>query len=387
MDPIPYSRQSITEADIAAVTDVLRAPFLTQGPAIERFEIAFANRHGGGHAVAVANATGALHIACMALGVGAGDVVWTSPISFVASANCARYCNADVDFVDIDPVTRNMSVDQLSAKLEQAAHDGRLPKVVIPIAFSGLPADMRAIRALADRYGFAIVEDASHAVGATIDDEPVGARFADISVFSFHPVKIVTTGEGGLCLTRDTEIADRLRLLRSHGVTRNPAEMRNPSEGPWYYEQVTLGYNYRLTDLQAALGSSQLERLNELHTKRAELAAHYDAALADLPLKLPARPQGFGSAHHLYVVEVEPDRSSIDRRALFDALLAQSIRANVHYIPIHLQPDYEGLGFARGMFPAAERYYDNAITIPLYPDLSFEEQDRVIATLRSALSA
>jgi UDP-4-amino-4,6-dideoxy-N-acetyl-beta-L-altrosamine transaminase len=382
---IPYSRQEIDEADIAAVREVLTSDFLTQGPAVPRFEQAIADLHGAAHSIAVANATCALHIGCLALGVGRGDLVWTSPISFVASANCAVYCGADVDFVDIDPVTRNMSVAALEAKLADAAARGRLPKVVIPVDFSGLPCDMEDIRLLADRYGFAILEDASHAVGAAYRDRPVGSGLADITVFSFHPVKIVTTGEGGICLTNDPDLAARLALLRSHGITRDPALLERADEGGWHYEQIELGYNYRLTDLQAALGASQLLRLPERHARRDALARRYDDLLGDLSLKLPARLNDRQSAHHLYVVEVDTRRGT-ERRRVYDTLRAAGIGANVHYIPIHTQPFYRRRGFGVGDFPASERYYEAAITLPLFPAMTEEQQDHVVATLERALA-
>jgi len=383
MNPIPYSRQEISDADIAAVVDILRSPFLTQGPAVERFEAEFAALHKGGYAVAACNATAALHLACLALGVGPGDMVWTSPISFVASANCALYCGADVGFVDIDPVTRNMSVDALAERLAAAERDGRLPKVVIPVDFSGLPCDLQEIRMLADRYGFKIVSDSSHAVGATYHGEAIG-RYADISVFSFHPVKIVTTGEGGICLTDDAALAERIRLLRSHGITRDVAQMSGGSEGSWYYEQIDLGFNYRITDIQAALGSSQLTGLDEKYRRRDDAARRYDDKLAGLPLKLPVRLNDRQSAHHLYVVEVAAGAS---RNAVFAALRAGGILVNVHYIPIHLQPYYRARGFAPGDFPASEAYYAGAITLPLFPSLAPSEQDYVIERLTRVIGA
>lgn len=381
MATIPYSRQEITDADRAAVDAVLTSPFLTQGPAVPAFEAALAERHGAAHAVAVCNATAALHIGCLALGLGAGDTLWTSPNSFVASANCARYCGAGVDFVDIDPRTRNMSVTALSAKLERAEASGTLPRVVVPVDFAGLPCDLADIRDLADRYGFRILADASHAVGADYRGRPVGSDYADITVFSFHPVKIVTTGEGGACLTNDAGLAERLRLLRSHGVTRDPEQMEGDPEGGWYYEQVLLGFNYRMTDIQAALGTSQLARLPGQHARRDALARRYDDLLAGLALKLPARLNDRISAHHLYVVEIDGTRTRATRREVFDGLRARGIAANVHYMPIHLQPDYARLGFAPGDFPAAEAYYRAALTIPLYPSLTEAEQDRVVDAL------
>jgi UDP-4-amino-4,6-dideoxy-N-acetyl-beta-L-altrosamine transaminase len=383
MRPIPYSRQEISDADIAAVVETLGSPFLTQGPAVARFEADFAALHSGKHAVAVCNATAALHLACLALGVGPGDIVWTSPISFVASANCALYCGADVDFVDIDPVTRNMSVGALAERLSAAERDGRLPKVVIPVDFSGLPCDLKEIRSLADRYGFRFVSDSSHAVGATYRGEPIG-RYADICVFSFHPVKIVTTGEGGLCLTDDTALANRIRLLSSHGITRDAAQIQSSGEGAWYYEQIDLGFNYRITDIQAALGSSQLTSLDEKFRRRDDAARRYDDSLAGLPLKLPVRPNDRQSAHHLYVVEVA---DSTSRGDVFAALRADGILVNVHYIPIHLQPYYRARGFAPGDFPASEAYYAGAITLPLFPSLDPSEQDYVVERLSRAIGA
>lgn len=376
---IPYSRQQIAAEDIAAVTEVLTSDFLTQGPAGPAFEAAFAARHKSAHALAVSNATAALHIGCLALGVGPGSRVWTSPVSFVASANCALMCGASVDFVDIDPVTRNMSLAALTVKLEQAERDGALPDVLIPVHFAGLPCDLAEMRALADRYGFRLLADASHATGADYRGAPVGSAYADASVFSFHAVKIVTSAEGGMIVTQDEELAAKLRLLRSHGVTRDPSEMAGPSEGPWYYEQVALGYNYRLTDLQSALGHAQLSRLDQWQGEREALAARYDALFANAPLTIPARQADRRSAWHLYAVELEADGPS--RADVFAAMRAANIGVNVHYIPIHLQPHYAALGFAPGDFPAAERYYARAISLPLFPAMTVVQQDRVAQTL------
>ena len=385
MEYIPYSCQAIDDADVEAVVAALRSPFLTQGPEVPAFEAAFGALHQVEHCVAVANATAALHLACLAFGLGPGDRGWTVPNSFVASANCIRYCGAEVDFVDIDPATRIMSVERLSEKLAQAQRDGTLPKVVIPVDFAGCPADLPAIRALADEYGFFIVEDASHAVGASLDGVMIGSRWADVTVFSFHAVKVVTTAEGGLCATRDPALAQRIRLLSSHGITRDPAMMEGESEGGWYYEQIGLGYNYRMTDLQAALGRSQLARLPAMHARRVALAARYDRLLADLPLKLPHAREGLESGLHLYVVELDARRTNASRADVFAALREAGIGVNVHYIPIHLQPDYRRLGFAPGQFPAAEDYYAHAISLPLHPRLTEEQQDRVVAELARAL--
>jgi UDP-4-amino-4,6-dideoxy-N-acetyl-beta-L-altrosamine transaminase len=386
MDFIPYSRQQVTEEDIEAVRAVLQSEYLTQGPAVTRFEDAFATRHEARHAIAVSNATSALHLGCLALGVGPGTLVWTSPNSFLASANCARYCGADVDFVDIDPITRNMSLAALETKLAAAAAAGKLPKVVIPVDFAGLSCDLREMRTLADRHGFSILEDASHAVGASYLGRPVGA-LADITVFSFHAVKIVTTAEGGLLTTANDDYARKLRLLRSHGMVREPARMEAAPEGPWVYEQQELGFNYRLTDIQAALGASQLQRLERLQRERSRLADRYDRLLQALPVKLPARQPDRVSAWHLYVVELDADRTKRCRADVFGALREAGIGVNVHYIPIHLQPYYARLGFARGDFPAAERYYEQAITLPLFPAMTDAQQDRVVQVLASALGS
>jgi UDP-4-amino-4,6-dideoxy-N-acetyl-beta-L-altrosamine transaminase len=383
---IPYSCQNIDDSDIAAVTAALRSEYLTQGPAVEAFEQAFAQRHQVANAVAVSNATAGLHIGCLSLGVGPGSRVWTSPISFLASANCALYCGAIVDFVDIDPGTRNMSVKALEEKLAAAERTGTLPDVLIPVDFAGLPCDLREMRTLADRYGFRILEDASHATGASYLGEPVGSQWADLTVFSFHAVKIVTTAEGGMVVTQDAQLGKRLRLLRSHGMTRDPAEMDKSAEGPWFYQQIELGFNYRLTDLQATLGRSQLARLEMMHAVRAKHAERYDRLLAGLPLRLPQRLPDRFSALHLYAVEVDADRTHATRAEVFGALRAEQIGVNVHYIPIHTQPYYLRLGFKLGDFPAAERYYAGAISLPLFPAMASEEQDRVVDTLQRALS-
>jgi UDP-4-amino-4,6-dideoxy-N-acetyl-beta-L-altrosamine transaminase len=387
MDTIPYATQSIDDADLLAVREVLTSGWLTQGPAVPRFEKAFAERHQVAHAVAVSNATAGLHIACLALGAGPGKPVWTSPNSFLASANCALYCGAPVDFVDIDPATRNMSVEALAEKLAQADRSGTLPAIVIPVHFAGLSCDLAPMRALAERYGFRILADASHAVGATYRGKPVGNEFADASVFSFHPVKIITTGEGGMVVTQDAALALQLQMLRSHGMNRDPAAMLQPQDnaGAWYYEQHLLGFNYRLTDIQAALGTSQLQRLEALHAARVERARRYDTLLADLPLQLPAGLPDATSSWHLYVVEVLAAAGVAPREQVFRRLREAGIGVNVHYIPIHLQPYYRRLGFRPGQFPAAERYYAGALSIPLYPMLTDVQQERVVAELAMAL--
>ena len=386
MKPIPYARQSISDADIAAVVAILRSDFLTQGPAVERFERRVAEHCGARHAIAVCNATAALHLACLALDVGPGDRVWTSPNTFVASANCARYCGATPDFVDIDPRTYNLSVGELARRLEIAAAAGTLPKVIIPVDFAGQPAELAAIAELARRHGIRIIEDASHAIGAVYQGGPVGdGRYADVTVFSFHPVKIVTTGEGGMLLTNHDDLARRLRRLRTHGITRDPSEMTGPGQGPWYYEQVELGWNYRLTDLQAALGESQVQRLPEFMRRRAELAARYDRLLAGLPLTRPWQHPDGSSAWHLYVIQLDLTRVTRSHRDIFTALRSAGIGVNLHYIPVHLQPDYRRLGFAPGDFPAAEAYYERAISLPMFYELTDDEQDRVVDALHQVL--
>lgn len=386
MDFIPYSCQDIDAEDIAAVASVLSSEYLTQGPAVPAFEQAFAARHKVPHAVSVCNATAALHIACLALDVGPGSRVWTSPNSFLASANCALYCGAGIGFVDIDPHTRNISIEDLQQRLEAASRSNSLPHVVIPVDFGGLPCDLREMRQLADRYGFRLIEDASHATGASYLGQPVGSGFAHLSVFSFHAVKVITTGEGGLVTTQDAALARKLQLLRSHGMTREPSELEHPAEGGWYYEQQLLGLNYRLTDMQAALGSSQLRRLDAMQARRAELAAQYGELLEGLPLILPTVLPDRTSAWHLYAVEIDESRTSRRRAEVFQRLRDARIGANVHYIPIHTQPYYQRLGFRPGDFPAAEAYYARALSLPLFPTMTLAQQQRVAGVLRKALA-
>jgi UDP-4-amino-4,6-dideoxy-N-acetyl-beta-L-altrosamine transaminase len=383
---IPYSTQSITDLEVQAVTAALLSGWLTQGPAVPRFEARLSELHAVAHAVAVSNATAGLHIACLALGVGPGSRVWTTPNSFAASANCALYCGADVDFVDMNPATRNLSTTALREKLEAARRRDVLPHVVIPVDFSGLSCDYVELRQLADAYGFKILEDASHAVGATYRGLPVGGQLVDAAVFSFHAVKIVTTAEGGMVVTRDPQIAHRLRLLRSHGITRAAEEFSLPAEGAWYYEQKLLGFNYRMTDIQAALGCVQLDRLDELRRRRCELAQSYDVLLRDLPLIRPLVMPDRESSHHLYVVELDATCRKT-RAEVFAELRDAGIGVNVHYIPIHLQPFYRARGFAPGDFPASERYYGRALSIPLFPGMSSEQQTTVADTLARILSA
>jgi len=383
---IPYGRQSLDKADIDAVVEVLESDWLTQGPTLARFEVAMAERCEAAFAVAVCNATAALHIACLAADLGPGDRLWTTPNTFLASANCGRYCGADVDFVDIDPLTWNLDAQALARKLENAERAGLLPKVVVAVAFSGQSCDMRAIAALAERYAFTLIEDASHAVGARYAGRPVGCgEFAAMTVFSFHPVKIITTGEGGMVLTNRPELAERLGRLRSHGMTRDPAQMDEPSHGPWYYQQVELGFNYRMTDIQAALGLSQLGKLEGFIARRRALVARYQAAFAGLPLTLPGLQAEAESAWHLYVVRLQTEHIESTHREVFEALRAAGIGVNLHYIPVHLQPYYRELGFKPGDFPEAERYYAQAISLPVFPAMSDAQQDYVIEQVQRLL--
>lgn len=385
---IRYGQQDITQADIDAVVSVLKSVNLTQGPNIEQFEHSVLQHVGAKHAVAVNSATSALHIACMALELGPGDWLWTTPNTFVASANCALYCGAQVDFVDIDPRTYNLCATKLEAKLIQAEKNGKLPKIVVPVHMTGQPCDMAVIHALGQKYGFKIIEDASHAIGGKYKGEPIGnGRYSDITVFSFHPVKIITTAEGGMALTNSDELSTRLGLFRSHGITRDPELMTKAMDGPWYYQQVELGYNYRMTDIQAALGVSQMSRLDSYVAKRHEIATRYNELLRDLPITLPWQHPDSYSAYHLYVIRLQLDQIKTTHLKVFERLRAANIMVNLHYIPVHTQPYYQQFGFKEGDFPEAEQYYREAISIPMHPSLTKQEQNFVINELRIALTA
>jgi UDP-4-amino-4,6-dideoxy-N-acetyl-beta-L-altrosamine transaminase len=385
---IPYGRQDIQDSDIAAVVEVLKSDFLTQGPVVPQFEKVVAQYCGAAHAIAANSATSALHIALMALDVGPGDLVWTSTNTFVASSNAALYCGAQVDFVDIDPDTYNMSVFALREKLDHAEQVGELPKVVIPVHLTGQPCEMQTINELAQRFGFKVVEDASHAIGGRYRGKPIGnCAYSDITVFSFHPVKIVTTAEGGMALTNQADLAEKMGLYRSHGITRDPALMTHPADGPWYYQQIALGYNYRMTDLQAALGVSQMHRLQDYIERRHAIADCYTLGLADLPLKLPAQLDLAYSAYHLYVVRLDLAAiAPLSHVEVFQALRNRRILVNLHYIPVHTQPYYQNLGFAWGDFPNAEAYYRSAISIPMYPTLTDASQRQIISALHEILA-
>ncbi|MFG6569717.1 UDP-4-amino-4,6-dideoxy-N-acetyl-beta-L-altrosamine transaminase [Sulfitobacter sp. 1A13679] len=383
---IRYGQQDITQDDIDAVVEVLKSSNLTQGPNIPLFEESVLAHTGAKHAFAVNSATSGLHIACLALELGPGDWLWTTPNTFVASANCALYCGAQVDFVDIDPRTYNLCPQKLEEKLIEAKKEGRLPKIVVPVHLTGQPCDMEAIHKLSKTYGFRIIEDASHAIGGKYKGEPIGnGRFSDITVFSFHPVKIITTAEGGMVLTNSDTLATRLGLLRSHGITRDPELMTKPMEGPWYYQQVALGYNYRMTDLQSALGVSQMTRLNQYIERRHAIVARYADLFSDLPLTLPWQHPDSHSAFHLYVIRLQLDNGRSTHLEVFNHLRAKEIMVNLHYIPVHLQPYYQDKGFKEGDFPEAERYYEEAISIPMHPSLTEDEQDYVVEALREVL--
>jgi len=385
---IPYGKQDISQADIESVINVLQSDFLTQGSQVPLFEKTVSDYCGSEFGVAVNSATSALHIACLALGLGEGDYLWTSPNTFVASANCGLYCGAQVDFVDIDPLTYNLSPEELEKKLIQAKLDNKLPKIVIPVHFAGQSCDMRKIHLLGQKYGFKIIEDASHAIGGKYLDKPIGScQYSDITVFSFHPVKIITTAEGGLATTNDEALAERMRLYRSHGVTRDPRLITKQVEGLWHYQQVDLGFNYRMTELQAALGVSQIQRLDEFVAKRHTLQKRYDSLLNDdLPIIKPYQDQDSYSSLHLYPIQIDFGNTSKTRQKIYDELWGNDIGVNVHYIPIHTQPYYENMGFEKGDYTNAESYYKGAISIPIFQGLTFEMQDEVVNVLKKVLA-
>jgi len=384
---IPYGRQEITQQDIDSVVDVLTSDFLTQGPKVPEFERSLTNFSGAKHALAVNSATSALHIACLALGVEKGDLVWTTPITFVASANCALYCGADVDFVDIDSNTYNLSPLKLKEKLEYAkAHKLPLPKVVIPVHLCGQSCDMKVIAELSVEYGFSIIEDASHAIGGSYEGHVIGScKYSDITVFSFHPVKIITTAEGGAALTNSDNLAEKMALFRSHGITRDPALMQGESDGSWYYQQIELGFNYRMTELQAALGVSQMQRLDEFVAARHHLAKRYNTLLSRLPLITPFQLDNTYSGLHLYVIRLQLDKINLTHQQVFNALRENGIGVNLHYIPVHLQPYYQNMGFKDNDFPAAEHYYQEAISIPMFHIMTEQQQDEVVSVLERIL--
>lgn len=384
---IPYGKQSISEEDIEEVVSVLRSDFLTQGPKVLEFEDVVAKYCGAKYSVAVNSATSALHIACMALGLKPGDLLWTTPISFVASANCGLYCGAGVDFVDIDPNTANMCPKALEAKLIEAKKLSKLPSVIVAVHLAGQPCQMREIKRLSKEYGFSLIEDASHAIGGKYDCTIIGScSYSDITIFSFHPVKVLTSAEGGMALTNSEELSNRMHLLRSHGVTRDENLMTKPAEGNWYYQQVGLGFNYRMSDLHAALGLSQMSRLDQFVEKRHALAKRYDDLLKNLPVYPIDNIQESYSGRHLYIIKIKLEEISVTRREIFDAMREKGIGVNVHYIPIHTQPFYEKLGFSSKDFPESEAYYQRALSLPLYPDLAEKDQDKVVKALTECLN-
>jgi UDP-4-amino-4,6-dideoxy-N-acetyl-beta-L-altrosamine transaminase len=383
---IPYGKQDINPADINSVIDVLQSDFLTQGPQTPLFEKTLVDYCGVNYGVAVNSATSALHIACLALGLGGGDWLWTSPNSFVASANCGLYCDAKIDFVDIDPKTYNLSATELERKLIQAKQESKLPKVVIPVHFAGQSCNMKKIHFLSQEYGFKIIEDASHAIGGKYLEKPIGGcQYSDITVFSFHPVKIITTAEGGLATTNSKELAEKMRLFRSHGITRDKSLMTRDPDGDWYYQQVGLGFNYRMTELQAALGISQMQRLDEFVAKRHILQERYDLLLSDLPIIEPYQDKDNYSALHLYPIQIDLNKVSKNREQIFNVLRENGIGVNVHYIPIHTQPYYLQFGFREGDFPNSESYYNRTISIPLFHTMTAEQQDEVLDVLKRVL--
>ena len=383
---IPYGKQDLNQQDIDAVVNVLKSDFLTQGPKVPAFEKTLINYTGAKHSLAVNSATSALHISCLALGLGEGDYLWTTPISFVASANCGLYCGAKVDFVDVDSSTYNLCADRLEAKLMNASSEGLLPKILVAVHLSGQSCDMERIHALSKEYGFRIIEDASHAIGGKYNDQPIGrCEFSDITVFSFHPVKIITTAEGGAVMTNNDQLAEKLALYRSHGITRNPSLMTEEPHGDWYYQQIDIGFNYRMTELQAALGVSQMNRLENFTASRHELAHRYDELLSDLPVVTPHQLENTNSGLHLYIIRLKLGEISLTHKEVFDLLREQGIGVNLHYIPIHLQPYYKTMGFGYGDFPIAEQYYREAISLPMFHSMTFEQQDEVIRVLKAVL--
>lgn len=383
---IPYGKQDISQSDIDAVVDVLQSDFLTQGPQVPAFEDSLKNATGATHALAVNSATSALHIACLALGLGKDDILWTTPITFVASANCGLYCGANIDFVDIDSKTYNMSPVKLEQKLIAAKKAGKLPKIVIPVHLCGQSCDMKAIHALSLEYGFHIIEDASHAIGGRYLDKPIGScQYSDITVFSFHPVKIVTTAEGGAAVTNDALLAEKMSLYRSHGITRDSSLMQNEPHGGWYYEQIELGFNYRMTELQAALGVSQIQRLDDFVEARHHLAERYNELLSELPIVLPEQLAGTYSGLHLYVIRLKLDEISLTHKQVFEALRDNGIGVNLHYIPVHTQPYYHDLGFKLGDFPESENYYAEAISLPMFHMMTKVQLQYVVDTLKMVL--
>jgi|TARA_B110000971_G_scaffold40588_1_gene39794 UDP-4-amino-4,6-dideoxy-N-acetyl-beta-L-altrosamine transaminase len=385
---IPYGHQNITEDDITEVEKVLRSDFLTQGPTVPIFEQAVAKDCGASYGVAVNSATSGLHIACLALNLGSGDWLWTSPNTFVASANCAQYCGANVDFVDIDPKTYNMNIEELSKKLERAEKLGRLPKIVMPVHFAGQPCDMPSIYNLSKRYGFKIIEDASHAIGSSYDKIKVGScAHSDVTVFSFHPVKIITTAEGGMALTNNNDIAERMSRLRAHGITRDIKKMnQQPKNEIWNYQQIDLGFNYRMNDIQAALGLSQLKRLDDHVKRRHEIAKIYNDEFNCLPITKPCQSPGNYSSYHLYPILIKENLIKKNQKQIYDEFRNNNIAVNLHYSPVHRHPYYENLGFKKNDFPQAEKFHREVISLPIFPTLTIQQQDKVINHLKSAIN-
>tara|TARA_B110000003_G_scaffold261327_1_gene282926 strand:+ start:146 stop:1306 length:1161 start_codon:yes stop_codon:yes gene_type:complete len=383
---IPYGRQDITDDDIRSVVDVLKSDFLTQGQVVPAFEKKISEYTGAKYSLAINSATSGLHLSCMALGVGPGDIVWTSPVTFVASSNCALYCGAKIDFIDINPSTFNLCIDNLKHKLEHAKRENVLPKVIIPVHLTGQSCDMKKVHELSKEYGFYVIEDASHAIGGDYREKKVGScKYSDICIFSFHPVKIITTGEGGMALTNNYDLFCKIERLRSHGITRDENCMINSSHGPWYYEQIDLGLNYRMTDIQAALGISQMNRIDQYVQKRNELSQRYDELLKDMPLLTPQQPDYVYSSRHLYVIRLKLDDINKSHREVFEALRKNNIGVQIHYIPVPMQPYYSRMGFSMDKYPNSLSYYQEAISIPMFPIMTEEQQDFVISALQKIL--
>lgn len=383
---IPYGKQDISDDDIKAVVEVLRSDNLTQGPVVPKFEEAIADYCNVNHAIAVNSATSALHIACISLGVGNNDIVWTTPITFVASSNCAIYCGAKVDFVDIDPMTYNMSINALKIKLEKAEKKGKLPKVVIPVHLSGQSCEMKEIFDLSKKYGFRIIEDASHAIGGKYLNEPIGnCKFCDITIFSFHPVKVITSGEGGMAVTNNISLATELYRLRSHGIVRHPSELTSVSDGPWYYQQVSLGYNYRMSDIHAALGLSQLNRLNEFVNKRHEVVNFYNQTFTEDWIQKPYQHPDTFSGLHLYIIRIKEKNKTISHIQLFERLRSAGILVNLHYIPIYRHPYYQNFGYDISEYPESEKYYSEAISLPLYTNITDEQLVTIVNLIKNPI--
>ena len=383
---IPYAKQDISDEDIDSVIEVLKSDFLTQGNKVPLFEDIISERVGAKYALAANSATSCLYLSCLSLGLSKEDILWTSPITYVASANCALYCGAEVDFVDIDPLTWNISVEILEEKLKTARKIKKVPKILVLVHLAGNPCDLQKVFDLSKEYGFSIIEDASHALGSKYSGEHIGSSvYSDISVFSFHPVKNITTGEGGMILTNNQKLSEKIHLYRSHGITRDTKKMINKEEGLWYYEQLLLGFNFRMSDIHAALGISQMNSLDKFISIRNELSQIYTEELKGLPLTIQRVRKEDLSAWHIFVIRLKLSELKLSRLEIYNSLRNKGIGVNVHYIPVHLHPFYKNLGFNKGDFPNSENYYDGAITIPMFTKLKKKEIKYVIQALKESI--